>query len=327
LLLTKYFLFFILLFSILFSGCSHRVEKSKYWEKRLKQVHEQRADKKADRVEDEVYEDEVEEEEDRKVNEFDEDDVDKSKKIRKDDDGVVHGEQPEASTILPPSSLLNQASMRSYKVNGASYFPALVEVGTKVKGKASWYGPDFNGKKTSNGEIYDMYEYTAAHKTLPMNTIVKVHNRRNGKIVNVRINDRGPFVKNRIIDLSKAAAKAIDMTQKGTADVEIEVLGFNRDPKDQKKAKKVSNKESLYVRKMKNYFVQIGSFSNKLGALAYQKKFEQVGDDEHNAIIKESEQSGKKTFRVVISGFNSNVEAREYIKAHPGFRSAFVVRD
>ena len=80
-------------------------------------------------------------------------------------------------------------------------------------GVASWYGPNFHGKLTANGEIYNMHELTAAHKTLPFNSIVRVENLSNGKSVIVRINDRGPFVKNRIIDLSRKAAQEIDMIQ------------------------------------------------------------------------------------------------------------------
>ncbi|MDZ7690263.1 MAG: septal ring lytic transglycosylase RlpA family protein [Balneolaceae bacterium] len=79
------------------------------------------------------------------------------------------------------------------------------------EGVASWYGPNFHGKLTANGETYNMYEFTAAHRTLPFNTVLRVENRDNGESVVVRINDRGPFAKNRIIDLSKKAAEEIDM--------------------------------------------------------------------------------------------------------------------
>ena len=91
-------------------------------------------------------------------------------------------------------------------------------------GVASWYGPDFHGKTTSNKEIYDMYNLTAAHKSLPFGTYVMVTNLNNGMSVTVRINDRGPFVKERIIDLSFAAAKAVDMIESGTAPVRLEIL-------------------------------------------------------------------------------------------------------
>ena len=90
---------------------------------------------------------------------------------------------------------------------------------------ASWYGDPFNGRRAANGEIYDMYQLTAAHRTLPFGAIVRVTNLRNGKEIEVRITDRGPFVANRVIDLSLAAAQAIDMVGPGTAPVRLEILG------------------------------------------------------------------------------------------------------
>jgi rare lipoprotein A len=92
------------------------------------------------------------------------------------------------------------------------------------EGVASWYGVPFNGRRTSNGEIYDMHEFTAAHRTLPFNAVVRVTNLRNGKQTQVRINDRGPFVADRVIDLSLSAAEAIEMIGPGTAQVRLEVI-------------------------------------------------------------------------------------------------------
>lgn len=92
------------------------------------------------------------------------------------------------------------------------------------EGVASWYGLPFNGRRTSNGEIYDMHEFTAAHRTLPFNAVVRVTNLRNGKQTQVRINDRGPFVADRVIDLSLSAAEAIEMVGPGTAQVRLEVI-------------------------------------------------------------------------------------------------------
>jgi len=113
------------------------------------------------------------------------------------------------------SEAMHRATMKPYVVRGKKYYPTKVKIGSVFYGIASWYGPNFHAKKTSNGEYYNMYALTAAHKTLPMNTMVKVINLENKKSVIVRINDRGPFVKNRIIDLSKAAAQKIDMIKKG----------------------------------------------------------------------------------------------------------------
>jgi rare lipoprotein A len=92
------------------------------------------------------------------------------------------------------------------------------------EGVASWYGFPFQGRRTSNGEIYDMHQFTAAHRTLPFNAVVRVTNLRNGKQTEVRINDRGPFVANRVIDLSLSAAESLDMVGTGTAPVRLEIL-------------------------------------------------------------------------------------------------------
>ena len=101
----------------------------------------------------------------------------------------------------------------------------------KANAEASFYADKFHGRKTANGEIFNMYDYTAAHKTLPFNTILKVTNIANGKSVTVRVNDRGPFVQGREIDLSKAAAQKLDMIGDGTAQVSIEILQLGADTK------------------------------------------------------------------------------------------------
>lgn len=101
--------------------------------------------------------------------------------------------------------------------------------GYTEQGNASWYGEPFNGRRASNGEVYDMYKLTAAHRTLPFDTMVRVTNLNNGKSTTVRITDRGPFVENRIIDLSLAAAREIELVGPGVAPVRVEVLG-NVDP-------------------------------------------------------------------------------------------------
>jgi rare lipoprotein A len=98
------------------------------------------------------------------------------------------------------------------------------------EGIASWYGFPFDGHRTSNGEIYDMHQFTAAHRTLPFNAVVRVTNLANGKQTEVRINDRGPFVANRVIDLSLAAARAIEMVGPGTAQVRLEIVGEPSNP-------------------------------------------------------------------------------------------------
>jgi rare lipoprotein A len=111
-----------------------------------------------------------------------------------------------------------------YDVLGQRYFVLASADGYLERGVASWYGPTFHGGNTSNGESYDMYGMTAAHKTLPLPTYARVTNLRNGRSVVVRINDRGPFVANRLIDLSYTAAAKLDMLREGTTLVEVRAL-------------------------------------------------------------------------------------------------------
>jgi rare lipoprotein A len=111
-----------------------------------------------------------------------------------------------------------------YDVLGRRYFVLSTAEGYVERGVASWYGPTFHGVGTAMGEPYDMYGMTAAHKTLPLPAYARVTNLRNGRTVVVRINDRGPFVANRLIDLSYTAAAKLDMIRDGTALVEVRVL-------------------------------------------------------------------------------------------------------
>ncbi|MDG2321748.1 MAG: septal ring lytic transglycosylase RlpA family protein [Rhodospirillaceae bacterium] len=110
-----------------------------------------------------------------------------------------------------------------YEVAGKWYYPG-EDYGYREEGIASWYGPGFNGKRTANGEVYDMNAMTAAHKTLPMPSVVQVINLENNRSIRVRINDRGPFVDGRIIDLSRRAAQLLDVERQGTARVLVELI-------------------------------------------------------------------------------------------------------
>jgi len=130
---------------------------------------------------------------------------------------------PRIGFILPALLI---ALLAALLTAGCSSSPKVrqVSVGYTEKGLASWYGGKFHGRATASGEIYDMYDLTAAHKTLPLGTLVEVKNLDNGRKVQVKVNDRGPFVKGRIIDLSFAAAKKIEMVRPGTAHVQMRVL-------------------------------------------------------------------------------------------------------
>src|SRR5512145_2556121 len=119
---------------------------------------------------------------------------------------------------------LGGCARKRIQASNPAQVPAVTPVVEETVGYASWYGHPYHGRRTSNGETYDMNTMTAAHRTLPFDTVVKVSNLSNGKAVTVRINDRGPFVKDRIIDLSYLAAKQIDMVGPGTARVSLEIL-------------------------------------------------------------------------------------------------------
>ncbi|HMB16651.1 MAG TPA: septal ring lytic transglycosylase RlpA family protein, partial [Pelovirga sp.] len=114
---------------------------------------------------------------------------------------------------------------RPYEVDGIRYVPLRDHQGYRERGIASWYGKEFHGLKTSNGEIYDMYGVSAAHKTLPMGTLVKVTHLGTGRQIEIRINDRGPFAPGRIIDLSYGAARQLGTVDAGLAEVEVVAVG------------------------------------------------------------------------------------------------------
>ncbi|WP_370090476.1 septal ring lytic transglycosylase RlpA family protein [Ekhidna sp.] len=159
-------------------------------------------------------------------------------------------------------------------------------------GVASWYGPGFHGKTTANGEKFDTNKPTAAHRTLPFGTMIRVANSTNGKSVVVRINDRGPYSKNRIIDLSQAAAKEIDMIEQGTAMVSLYLLG--------------QEKEEIKVDDLKkpSFTVQIGSFSDQGEAFQKASEFE-------DGWIKKAKVKGKFVYRVYLGKFTSAEAARK----------------
>jgi rare lipoprotein A len=145
-------------------------------------------------------------------------------------------EEPVPAEVVPPPAAAPQAPAVAsqklprkgnppfYDVLGKRYHVLPSADGYRERGVASWYGREFDGRMTASGEPYDMRALTAAHKTLPLPSVCRVTNVRNGRSVIVRVNDRGPFVRNRVIDLSYAAAQALDIAREGTGIVDIEVL-------------------------------------------------------------------------------------------------------
>ncbi|MDA3062486.1 MULTISPECIES: septal ring lytic transglycosylase RlpA family protein [unclassified Campylobacter] len=223
---------------------------------------------------------------------------------------------PSSGSKAPKIGKNSPATMRPYKINGKTYYPEQVSIGDTQSGIASWYGPGFNGKKTSNGEIYDMNAMTAAHKTYPMNTMVKVTNRDTGASATVRINDRGPFVSGRVIDLSKSAANKVGVFAKGTAPVKLEVVGFYGQT-----IKKGAPNATIVGG---NFMVQIGAFRNQSGAA----RFTRENDALHGypSVMREFDLDGAPIYRVFLSGFKSESEARDFI-ASGSLQNAFFVRE
>lgn len=164
--------------------------------------------------------------------------------------------------------------LRPYTINGKTYYPLPKAEGYEEECIASWYGPGFHGRQAASGEIYDMYQYTAAHKILPIGTYVLVKNLENGKELIVRINDRGPFVEERCIDLSLSSAKELGLIGKGLAKVKIVALSEGEIINNQIVYKNIPN-----IR-FNEFYLQVGAFKNYTNALRYklelEREFERV---------------------------------------------------
>lgn len=239
-------------------------------------------------------------------------------------------------TSMRESPAIQEATMRPYQVAGKWYYPEKVSIGDSFDGYASWYGADFHARKTSNGETYNMYAHTAAHKTFPMNTVVKVLNVENGKSTIVRINDRGPFVEGRIIDLSSAAAHDIDMVKTGIAKVRLEVIGFaGVINKHRQEVKQVQSDDVLSSEfKIDNtpksisggaFAIQVGAFRKREGAEITQERYSHMPP--YQSVIKEFELDGAPIYRVFLRGFQSEQEARDFLKKNKQIDGAFFIRD
>ncbi len=224
------------------------------------------------------------------------------------------------------SAARHKATMRSYKVLGKRYHPTFVEVGQEMRGISSWYGPNFHGKHTSNGEVYNMHARTAAHKTWPMDTMVKVKNLRNGKSTTVRINDRGPFVRGRIIDCSYTAGKEIGLDRMGIAKVDIKVVGFAGKVKSDAQIAKQRREHTQERIRLSNFGVQVGAFRRYEGAQIYKRKYTGVYGRYKPVIKRFSDVDGAPLHRVWLMGFGSEEEARDFKDSHD-LAGAFIVRN
>jgi rare lipoprotein A len=215
------------------------------------------------------------------------------------------------------------ATQRPYTIKGKQYTPMANAHGYEEKGKASWYGKKFHGRKTSNGETYNMYAMTAAHKTLPMGTWVKVYSLDTHKEVTLRVNDRGPFVTGRIIDLSYTGAKKIGMVGPGTARVKVTALGkatsYSKTTNEPVAFKSLNYWEG-------NFTVQVGAFKVKTNAENYRKK---LSNTYLNAHFITYEDYRGRFYRVRIGKFDNLKEAVQFSEKlmAEGFGHSFAVAE
>lgn len=184
--------------------------------------------------------------------------------------GPVYDGPPRVGSRIPaslPGNAVPREEPRSrygngpyYRVNGETFKVLDTSYGYEERGVASWYGKKFHGRMTSSQEPYDMYEMTAAHRTLPLPTYVRVRNLKNNRSIVVRVNDRGPFVNNRLIDLSYSAAIKLDMIKDGTSLVEVKAISFDDPPPGSQTPAPVARVAPAETEPEENIFVQVGAF-------------------------------------------------------------------
>ncbi|MGD1842588.1 MAG: septal ring lytic transglycosylase RlpA family protein [Thermonemataceae bacterium] len=200
---------------------------------------------------------------------------------------------------------------------------AYPQAGFQQKGKASYYADKFNGRKTASGEIFSNNKMTAAHRTLAFNTVVRVTNLTNSKSVVVRINDRGPYAHNRIIDLSKVAARKLDMIRTGTAKVKVEVIKEdepNSDPVETTTTSNPDAQEAFFTGKSysmwgtqrfpKGYGIQVGSYEDIDNAKDICKSLVKEGIEE---IYIQVGWSGRRVYRVLVGAFEDKSQGGNYL--------------
>lgn len=229
-----------------------------------------------------------------------------------------------APVVGDPAPIVS-GTMRPYQIRGRWYHPAHQPNYDEV-GEASWYGPGFDGRSTSTGERFDQHALTAAHTTLPLPGLVEVTNLANGRSVVVRINDRGPFVDGRIIDLSRGAADALDMTRQGVGRVRVRYLGMA--PRTgggyagvQTASTATSATTPAAAGGTSIYWIQAGSFQDRDNARAAARR---LGD---RARVDAAHVNGRRLWRVMLGPWgdpNQAEQARRGAIAH-GFSDAAIV--
>lgn len=229
-----------------------------------------------------------------------------------------------AKTVPLPGTLKGELP-KSYVVNGERYYPLPDAEGFVESGKASWYGHPFHGRRTSSGEIYDMHGITAAHKTLPLHTVVKVTNLSNGKHIILPVNDRGPFVKGRIIDLSYAAAREIDMIGPGVTDVSVVALGkeVGRIQGENGTRPLVESQDF----KTGDFTVQVGSFENRENAVRLADRLGVVYKEVNIIPYVDGKERNFHRVHVSLSHTLEDAKAAQKKLEEMGFKNAFILRN
>jgi rare lipoprotein A len=194
----------------------------------------------------------------------------------------------------------------SYEVFGKRYYTLPDHTGYSARGIASWYGSKFHGQRTSSGEAYDMYAMTAAHKTLPLPSYVRVTNLKNNRSVVVKVNDRGPFHDNRLIDLSYTAAWKLGITAEGTGLVEVMSIDPNAPTQSAQKKPIMFRKGNM----LPEIFLQVGAFGNSENAQRLKKRIEEQLRTQ--VLIEDSDNPVRPVYRVQI-GPIASVELADHI--------------
>lgn len=217
---------------------------------------------------------------------------------------------PSGSSSKPSGSY--DPKTNPYTVMGKTYYPLQTAAGYDEVGKASWYGKDFHGKKTANGQIYNMYGVSAAHKTLPLGTKVRVTNLDNRRTIELVINDRGPFVHGRILDLSYGAAKKLDTVEQGVARVRITAIGT------------VTRPVSKYATAAKYYHVRVGAFAERANAERTLRELKARGYG--SAKITTVNRGGRKLHIVQAGSYTSRDKAESVqLRLKDAFPSCYIV--
>ncbi|WP_197910462.1 septal ring lytic transglycosylase RlpA family protein [Desulfosarcina ovata] len=224
---------------------------------------------------------------------------------------------PPTVSTPPPATAPGQP--KPYRVYGTWYKPLSDAQGFSQQGVASWYGRKFHGRKTSSGEVYNMYAMTAAHKTLPLGTWVRVRRLDTDREVVVRVNDRGPFVHGRIIDLSYSAAKELAIVGPGTARVEIVALGQRRET--------ASGDAYIPMDYYSGAFTfQVGAFANRDNAERLRTRLQQRFTNAH---VTPYDRGDAVFYRVRVGRCDDLASAEEYERslANSGYPDAFIVAE